>query len=143
MIGDLGHQYYQELGRHIDYAQAERLDMEPFCALASMLRNLDYTDRRRDLRGVIGGAPQLLKVYPFFRTLEFGVHWPDSESGKLFLNGREVFDFEKIQLPALDAGTLDVRYPLEGLAHASELTPPLEDTELAERNSPEPSSSLQ
>lgn len=130
MIGDLHHNYYDELSLHVDYSEAERFDMEPFCALASMLANPVYTDRRRDLKGVIGGAPQLLKVYPFFRTIEFGVHWPDTGNGKLFLNGREVFDFEKIQLPQLDARTLEMRYPLENLAHASELTPLEEDEKL-------------
>lgn len=135
MIGDIPHQYYEKLGRHIDYSTAERFDMEPFCALASMLSDPTFIDRRADLKGVIGGAPQLLKVYPFFRTVEFGVQWPDSTSGKLFLNGREVFDFEKIQLPQIDARTLEVRYPLEDLAHASELNPPKEDVELADGTS--------
>ncbi|WP_337996421.1 hypothetical protein [Oleispirillum naphthae] len=137
MIGDLQHQYYQELGQHIDYGSADRINMEPFCALNSMLNNPVYTDRRRDLKGVIGGAPQLLKVYPFFRTIEFAVHWPDATSGRLFLNGREVFDFEKIQLPQLDARTLDARYPLENLAQASELTPPDEDMVPPRNGAPE------
>jgi hypothetical protein len=137
MIGDIAHQYYEVLGRHIDYADAERFDMEPFCALAAMLSDPMYTDRRGDLNGVIGGAPQLLKVYPFFRTVEFGVQWPDKASGKLFLNGREVFEFEKIQLPQIDARTLEVRYPLEELGHASELAVPEEDVELAAGALPE------
>ena len=73
------------------------------------------------------GAPQLLKVYPFYRTIEFGIHWPDNTSGKLFLNGREVFDFEKITLPALDARTLEARYPLEAISQSSELSLSIED----------------
>lgn len=137
MIGDIAHHYFEELGRHINFAKATRLDMEPFSALASMLGDPAFSDRRGAHSGVIGGAPQMLKVYPFFRTVEFGVHWPDCASGKLFLNGREVFDFEKIQLPQIDARTLEVRYPLEDLAHASELALPAEDIELAAIGSPE------
>lgn len=137
MIGDIAHQYFQELGRHIDFANAKRFDMEPFSALANMLGDPAFTCRRGDHGGVIGGAPQLLKVYPFFRTVEFGVHWPGSASGKLFLNGREVFDFEKIQLPQIDARTLEVRYPLEDIARASELALPAEDIELAAISLPE------
>ncbi len=143
MIGDLPHQYFDELGRHIDYTSAERLNMEPFSALTSMLGDSAYTDRRLGLKGIIGGAPQLLKVYPFFRTIEFGIHWPDAATGKLFLNGREVFDFEKIMLPQIDARTLEVRYPLEELARASELTLPDEDLRLGEDGSPVPSSAQQ
>jgi hypothetical protein len=37
------------------------------------------------------------------------LYWPDATNGKLFLNGRQVFDFEKVQLPQLDARTLEVR----------------------------------
>jgi len=140
LVGDLPYQYFDELSRHIEYATATRFDMEPFCALSSMLGNLVYTDRRQNLRGVIGGAPQLLKVYPFYRIIEFGVHWPDAETGKLYLNGRRVFDFEKIQLPQLDARTLEISYPLEKLAHASELNLPIEDMELSGRNCSDPSS---
>lgn len=127
IIGDLKHHYFDELAKHIDYSASDRLDMEPFSALAAMLGDAQYTDRRQPLKGVIGGAPQILKVYPFYRTIEFGVHWPDSTSGKLFLNGREVFDFEKITLPALDARTLEARYPLEAISQLSELALPVED----------------
>ena len=134
MIGDLAHHYYQELGKQVDYASADRLDMEPFSALSAMLTDPTFTDRRGEHGGVIGGAPQMLKVYPFYRTVEFGIHWPDVASGKLYLNGREVFEFEKIQLPALDARSLQVRYPLEELAQASELAPPAEDEQLDASN---------
>lgn len=137
LVGDLAHHYFEELARFVDYEGAERLDMEPFSALSAMLGDPAYTDRYGKFGGVIGGAPQLLKVYPFYRTIEFGVHWPDAAAGKLYLNGREVFGFEKIQLPSIDARTLDVRYPLEDLAHASELNPPAEDVELAAAGSPE------
>lgn len=130
MIGDLEHFYFDELAKHIDYATGDHLDMEPFSALAAMLEEPRYTDRRQTLKGVIGGAPQLLKVYPFYRTIEFGVHWPDNTSGKLFLNGREVFDFEKITLPALDAKTLEARYPLEAISQPSELALPVDDEKL-------------
>ena len=66
MIGDLSHFYFDELMKVMDFDTAERFDMEPFTALSNMLSNVLYTNRRSELRGPIGGAPQLLKVYPFF-----------------------------------------------------------------------------
>lgn len=127
MIGDLSHHYFDELSRVMDFSNAQHFDMEPFTALSNMLRNPLYTDRRGEHRGPIGGAPQLLKVYPFFRTVEFGVQWPSQAQGRLYLNGRQVFDYEKIILPQLDATTLNVFYPLGEVPEAGQqLLPPEE-----------------
>lgn len=120
MIGDLRHQYYEELSKVIDYQSSEKFDMEPFTALSSMLDNPVYSDRCGELRGPIGGAPQLLKVYPFFRTVEFGVHWPSRAHGKLYLNGRQLFEYEKVTIPQIDCSTLDIYYPLEELPEAGQ-----------------------
>lgn len=120
MIGDLRHHYYDELSKVIDYRSESRFDMEPFTALSKMLGNPAYTNRHSDLRGPIGGAPQLLKVYPFFRAVEFGVHWPSRTDGNLYLNGRQLFDYEKITIPQIDCSSLDIYYPLEELREAGE-----------------------
>jgi hypothetical protein len=118
MIGDLRSQYFSSLAGVMNCQTADRLNMEPFTALATMLADPTFTDRRRDLRGPIGGAPQLLKVYPFLRTVEFGIFWPSRAAGRLHLNGRELFDYEKVAIPKVDASTLEVEYPLEGLPEA-------------------------
>ena len=118
MLGDLRHQFYEELSKIIDYQSSERFNLEPFTTLTKMLGNPAYTDRRSALRGPIGGAPQLLKVYPFLRTVEFGVHWPSRADGKLYLNGRELFDYEKVTIPQIDSLSLSISYPLEQIPEA-------------------------
>lgn len=120
MIGDFRPQYFQSLADVMDTARSDRFDMEPFTALVRMLADPTFTDRNGAMRGRIGGAPQLLKVYPFFRTIEFGVYWPNRAKGKLHLNGRELFDYEKVSIPQIDAETLNIDYPLEGLPEAGE-----------------------
>jgi hypothetical protein len=112
MIGDYRHKYFEELGRYVDYETCERLDLEPLQALSTMLANPEFTDRGQSNAGKIGGAPQLLKIYPFMRTIEFAIYWPSRASGKLFLNGRETFDYEKIFVPRMNAADFSFEYPL-------------------------------
>lgn len=121
MVGDIGNRFYDRLRDFIDFETATAFDMEPFSALSSMLRDPEFVDRKRDLRGPIGGAPQLFKIYPYLRTLEIAVRWPSAEAGKLFLNGREIFDFEKMIAPEIDAETLEMFYPLAELDQAAVL----------------------
>ena len=120
IIGDLRHQFYEELSKIIDYDSGDRFNLEPFTALAKMLGDPAYTDRSSALRGPIGGAPQLLKVYPFLRTVEFGVHWPSRADGRLYLNGRQLFDYEKVTIPQIDSLTLSTFYPLEQIPEAGQ-----------------------
>ncbi|WP_429819080.1 hypothetical protein [Ensifer sp. B1-9] len=115
IIGDLRPQFFERLSNFIDYGGAERFDMQPFSALASMLGDHSFTDRHGIFKGPIGGAPQLLKIYPFFRTLEFGVFWPNRKMGALHLNGRALFDYEQLVLPQIDGETLETFYPLADL----------------------------
>lgn len=118
LIGDISNRYYDTLSTLIDFESSSAFDMEPFSALASMLNNPEFISRKSALRGPIGGAPQLFKIYPYLKTLEIAVRWPNAESGKLFLNGREIFDFEKIMIPEIDAETLEMFYPLAELDSA-------------------------
>jgi hypothetical protein len=114
-IGDIGNHYFDTLGTLIDYDTSTQFDMEPFLALAEMLRNPAFVDRKAVLKGPIGGTPQLFKIYPYLKTLEIAVRWPNAASGKLFLNGREIFNFEKIMVPEIDAETLETFFPLAEL----------------------------
>lgn len=120
MIGDLRPQFFERLANFVDYERAARFDMEPFSALASMLSDATFTDRRGTYKGPIGGAPQLLKIYPFLRTMEFGVYWPNRQTGALHLNGRALFDYEKLTVPQIDGETLEVFYPLADLNNADD-----------------------
>ena len=119
IIGDLRNQFFDTLASYINYTDCKNFDMEPFSALSEMLSNSTYVDRRGPHRGVIGGAPQILKVYPFLRTIEFAVFWPSKIGGKLYLNGRETFDYEKIHVPHLDSKSLDVHYPLGEIGNSA------------------------
>ncbi|RHW18244.1 hypothetical protein D1610_07145 [Sphingomonas gilva] len=112
LIGDISNRYYDTLGKLIDYDSSTVFDMEPFSALATMLLDSEFTAWKAALKCPIGGTPQLFKIYPYLKTLEIAVRWPNAESGKLFLNGREIFDFEKILVPEIDAETLDMFFPL-------------------------------
>ncbi len=123
VIGDLRPQFFQRLSKFIDYGNAVKFDMEPFSTLSSMLSDAEFTDRRGEFKGPIGGAPQLLKIYPFYRTLEFGVYWPDRRTGALHLNGRTLFDYEKLTLPQIDGATLETFYPMADLNNADTWPP--------------------
>jgi len=111
MIGDLKHNYYDAL-QSLMPAGKTTFDMEPFSALCEMLGDIRYVDRFQEARGPIGGAPQLLKIYPFLRTVEFAIRWPNHLNGKLYLNGRETFEYEKIHVPHINADDLNIFYPL-------------------------------
>ena len=112
IIGDYQHHYFEKLNTLVDYSGTSAFDLEPLRALIEMLSDLRFTDRKAGLRGAIGGAPQLVKIYPFMRTVEFACYWPSRLDGRLFLNGRDVFNYEKIYVPRLDCETLEFEYPL-------------------------------
>ena len=84
-IGDYRHQYFEALRKYVSFDAVQNFDLEPLKALRDMLLDPQFTDRYGDGKGLIGGAPQLLKIYPFMRTIEFGVYWPTRKDGKLFL----------------------------------------------------------
>ena len=77
-----------------------------------MLSDPIYTNRRSDLKGLIGGSPQVAKVYPFSRTLFFAVEW--MKAGKLVhtIKGRVVAEYENFGVLSLDPFTGTTRRPL-------------------------------
>lgn len=112
IVGDYQHQFFRELGELVDLEKGQPLDMEPLIALCRMLSSSTFTDRSQPNRGLIGGAPQIMKIYPYMRTLEYAVYWPNKEKGELFLSGRRTFEWEKLTLPTLDADTFEIFYPM-------------------------------
>lgn len=84
------------------------LDQEPLQVLYEMLNNKEYTDRSHSNRGRIGGMPQLVKVYPFMRSVKFGVKTPD---GRLFDMGRPVSRHESFSGPIIDLQTFKSYLP--------------------------------
>jgi hypothetical protein len=81
------------------------LDYEPLQVLASMLRDPQFTDRRLRAKGLIGGAPQVLKIYPFARSVHYAVEWPAAGAGEITLRGRRLAKFEKPNALAIDPDT--------------------------------------
>jgi hypothetical protein len=85
-------------------------DYEPVEALQSLLARTAGDA----LHPAIGGAAQMVKVYPYGNTLPFVVR-PSADSH--FLLGRKLFDWEKTEYPVLDLTGADpvVHYPMRGI----------------------------
>lgn len=75
------------------------LDMEPFQVLRDMIR-----DRGHPL---IGGPPQIVKVYKHMNCVPYAVYWPNRDHGQLTMLGRPLLDYERTQHLALDPDTLE------------------------------------
>lgn len=79
-------------------------DMEPFEVLRDMIR-----DGRHPL---IGGAPQVLKIYEFMNLQPYAVYWPDRASGSITLLGRPLLPYEATSRLVLDPDTLKTHIPV-------------------------------
>jgi hypothetical protein len=90
------------------------LNYEPLAALADMLVDPDYTDRKRELKGLIGGGPQVMKVYPYLRTLTYAVEWDHKGKFVYVLKGRVIAAYELFTVPGIDPFTGQVRKPVRG-----------------------------
>lgn len=77
-----------------------KLNHEPLTVLAEMLRDPKFTDRKQELAGKIGGAPQVTKVYPFRRTVNFAVEWDVGPKFVYSIKGRVIADYELFTVPA-------------------------------------------
>ena len=99
-------------GNHVDEAK-ERLirilrkkqkltvsgfDYEPFEVLRDMARDKKYPQ--------IGGAPQMVKIYEYLNTVTAGIYWPDRQSEKISVLGRDLLDYEKCSFPVFDPDRL-------------------------------------
>lgn len=97
-------------------AESVDLDYEPLQGLAAMLSDTSFTDRVKGGKGAIGGAPQLTKIYPFLRTVHFGVRWFHEGQERTAINGRILSSFEILTTPIIDPLTLTVTLPMQKLA---------------------------
>lgn len=71
-----------------------RFDFEPFEVVRDMLLSNNFD--------TIGGPPQILKVSQFMKSNYVAVYWPNKESGDIYVCGRPVFSFEKLDNWILD-----------------------------------------
>lgn len=83
-------------------------DMEPFEVLRDMLREGDATPEKYPL---IGGPPQLARVYRHMNALPYAVYWPNKQEGSISVLGRILLDYEKPPYLLLDPDTLETKQP--------------------------------
>lgn len=77
----------------------DKFDMEPFEVLRDIIRNNESH--------LIGGPPQIVKIYRHINVLPFGVFWPNKETKKITLMGRTLLDYEMIENLILDPDTFE------------------------------------
>jgi hypothetical protein len=73
-------------------------DMEPLEVLRDMLRDPAFY--------LIGGAPQLMKVYRYCNYQPYGIFWPDKAAGTISLLGRPLLEYERSKYLILDVDTM-------------------------------------
>jgi len=73
--------------------------MEPLEVLRDMIRDGGYPS--------IGGPPQMVKVYRYMHCKEFGIYWPNRQTGTRTVLGRPLLDFETANCQVLDPDALD------------------------------------
>lgn len=122
MIGDYSSEFNQGLCQRLEpkiaayksgKSQRLVLDYEPLQVLSEMLRDPAFTDRRSALRGLIGGAPQVMKIYPFMRTLNYAVEWHVCDRRIVAMKGRELGSFERVTAQIIDPLTGETKRPNE------------------------------
>lgn len=74
-------------GMDMKHPDAAKFDMEPFEIIRDLLRGANAGDS-------IGGAPQAVKVYQYLNSADVGIFWPSVSSGRLFLAGRPLLEYE-------------------------------------------------
>lgn len=101
ITGDYKEEYKERLINRLrekDKLQNGGFDMEPLEVLRDMLRTGDYD--------LIGGAPQIVKIYKYSSARPFGIFWPSKESGNISIGGRPLLDYEQSQYGIFDPDTM-------------------------------------
>lgn len=103
-------------------------DMEPFEVLRDMIRSGEYP--------LIGGAPQVFKIYEFLNTQPYAVVWPQRSEGTVTLLGRPLLPYERTSSMVLDPDTLETHQQPPAIAMPQE--PTATTTTRTRRRSPRP-----
>jgi hypothetical protein len=74
-------------------------DMEPLEILRDMLREPQFD--------LIGGAPQIMKVYKYSSSKPYAVFWPNKSAATVNLLGRPLLDYEQSEYLVLDTDTME------------------------------------
>lgn len=89
-----------------------KLNYQPLDTLSTMLLQNKFTKRGKGHAGKIGGAPQVVAVYPFLRTRYFAVEWDIEGKFVYAIKGRIIADFELFSGPGLNPFTGDKTLPV-------------------------------
>jgi hypothetical protein len=74
--------------------------MEPFEILRDMIRERTHP--------LIGGAPQMLKIYRHMNTKPYAIYWPNKDSLRITLFGRPLLDYETTESLVLNPDSLEM-----------------------------------
>jgi hypothetical protein len=99
--GDYKSEYKERLVallRKKNKLQGGGFDMEPLEVLRDMLRDSTFD--------LIGGAPQVIKVYRYSSCKPFAVFWPTKTAATVNLLGRPLLDYEQSGHIVLDTDTM-------------------------------------
>jgi hypothetical protein len=80
------------------------LNFEPLETLAFMLKMPSSVARRLPLThrpATIGGAPQIYCILPGANATAFAVLWGTAENESVYLQGREILDYENLNAPLI------------------------------------------
>jgi len=85
------------------------LDMEPFEVLRDMLRE-DENKKEIDAKyNLIGGAPQLIKIYEHMNRAPIAVNWKINDENVVTVLGRPLMNYEISSFPILDPDSLTIK----------------------------------
>jgi hypothetical protein len=94
--------YLKDNGTH---GQDVPFKLEPLAVMASLLRLPESrTDHQwpMDRRPItIGGAPQVIQLYPGAEATPLAVHWEASGVPGAFVMGRRIFSYERLNVPLI------------------------------------------
>ena len=105
-IGDHFLKAYGSLYRRLRKAgnlQVGPLDMEPLEILLEFIENPEYDS--------ISGPPQIIKIYPYARTLPINVLWPPKDPTFVAHYGRPLLDYESTDFACLDLASMELLSP--------------------------------
>lgn len=110
LIGDYQKEFRRRLGeikREKKMGRYPKWDMEPFEILRDMLREENQAEAGGSPFPLIGGAPQIVKIYQHMNCKPYAVVWPD-DKGILQINqmGRILPDYENTDWWILNPDTL-------------------------------------
>ncbi len=122
-IGNYTAEFRALLRDRLQAKTEKTLDYEPLQILCEMLRTERFTNRRASATfyvdekpGLIGGAPQMLKVYQHSNVKPFAIRWYEPKAAnQVTLYGRRLLHHERTLRSIYDPETGEFTYPLSGI----------------------------